>query len=97
MSVGPYMIQDFFLYHFLRYGASIQKIYFLACLTFDFTKEEIKHYLTIFIKRFFSQQFKRNCMPDGVKVGSISLSPRGDWRMSSDVYSSMYLKELEEL
>lgn len=96
-SIGPYVLHDFFLYHFLRYGADVKKIYFLACQTFEIKEEDIKKYLTIFIKRFFSQQFKRNCMPDGIKVGSISLSPRGDWRMSSDVSVTMYLKELEEL
>ena len=96
-SIGPYVLHDFFLYHFLRYGASVKKIYFLACQTFDIKEEEIKKYLKIFIQRFFSQQFKRNCMPDGIKVGSISLSPRGDWRMSSDVAASMFLKEADEL
>lgn len=96
-SVGPYMLQDFFLYHFMRYGASVKKMYFLACQTFDYSKEEIKKHLTTFIKRFFTQQFKRNCMPDGVKVGTISLSPRGDLRMSSDTSYQLYAKELEEL
>lgn len=98
-SVGPYILHDFFLYHFLRYGASVKKLYFLACKTFSdtYTPIEIKDVLKIFIKRFFSQQFKRNCIPDGIKVGSISLSPRGDLRMSSDTYSNMYLKELEEI
>lgn len=96
-SVGPYIIQDFFLYHFMRYGASVKKLYFLACQTFEYPKEEIKKYLTTFIKRFFTQQFKRNCMPDGVKVGTISLSPRGDLRMSSDTSYNLYVKELESL
>ncbi|MDE6241957.1 MAG: NAD(+) synthase [Anaeroplasmataceae bacterium] len=96
-SVGPYIIQDFFLYHFMRYGASVKKLYFLACQTFEYPKEDIKRYLTTFIKRFFTQQFKRNCMPDGVKVGTISLSPRGDLRMSSDTSYNLYLKELESL
>ncbi|MDE6656131.1 MAG: NAD(+) synthase [Anaeroplasmataceae bacterium] len=96
-NVGPYIIQDFFLYHFMRYGASVKKLYFLACQTFDYPKEDIKKYLTTFIKRFFTQQFKRNCMPDGVKVGTISLSPRGDLRMSSDTSYNLYVKELEEL
>ncbi|MDE7264288.1 MAG: NAD(+) synthase [Anaeroplasmataceae bacterium] len=96
-SVGPYILQDFFLYHFMRYKASVKKIYFLACLTFDYPKEEIKKHLTTFIKRFFTQQFKRNCMPDGVKVGTISLSPRGDLRMSSDTSYMLYLKEIDEL
>ncbi|MDE7384658.1 MAG: NAD(+) synthase [Anaeroplasmataceae bacterium] len=96
-SVGPYIIQDFFLYHFMRYGASVKKLYFLACQTFEYPKGDIKKYLTTFIKRFFTQQFKRNCMPDGVKVGTISLSPRGDLRMSSDTSYNLYVKELEEL
>lgn len=96
-SVGPYILQDFLLYHFMRYGAGVKKLYFLACSTFDYSKEDIKKYLITFIKRFFTQQFKRNCMPDGVKVGSISLSPRGDLRMSSDTSYALYLKEAEEL
>lgn len=96
-SVGPYIIQDFFLYHFMRYKASVSKLFYLAMQTFEYTREEVKGYLTTFIQRFFTQQFKRNCMPDGVKVGTISLSPRGDLRMSSDVSYQMYLKELEEL
>lgn len=98
-SIGPYKLHDFFIYHFLRYGASVKKIYYLACLTFkdEYSKEEIKATLTIFIKRFFTQQFKRNCLPDGVKVGSVSVSPRGDLRLSSDLNFKAYLKELEEL
>lgn len=97
-NVGPYTIQDFFLYHFMRYGARPAKLYFLACETFkELEAGEIKKYLEIFIRRFFTQQFKRSCMPDGVKVGSIALSPRGDLRMSSDTYADMYLKELENL
>lgn len=84
--VGPYELHDFFLYYFLRFGFSPEKIYFLACRSFknDYTEEDIKHWLKIFLRRFFSQQFKRSCMPDGPKVGSINLSPRGDWRMPSD-------------
>lgn len=97
-AVGPYVLHDFFLYHFLRYGASVKKIYFLACQTFDeYSKDEIKRVLKIFIRRFFQQQFKRNCLCDGIKVGSIAVSPRGDLRLSSDVSASMYLKELENL
>jgi len=86
-SIGPYVLHDFFLYHFLRYGASPKKIYFLAKKTFqnNFSNEEIKKWLTLFFKRFFTQQFKRNCLPDGIKVGTISLSPRGDFRMPSDI------------
>ena len=92
-QVGPYILQDFFLYHFLRYGAEPKKIYTLACKTFkqDFKEEEIKHWLQAFIKRFFTQQFKRNCMPDGPKVGTVSLSPRGDLRMPSDASYNIWL------
>lgn len=98
-NVGPYILNDFFLYHFLRYGAPVKKIYFLACETFkgDFKPEEIKATLKVFIKRFFTQQFKRNCVPDGIKVGSVAVSPRGDLRMSSDTYSKLYLDEVEKL
>lgn len=92
-QVGPYILHDFFLYHFLRYGAEPKKIYILARKTFknDFKKEEIKHWLQVFIKRFFTQQFKRNCMPDGPKVGTVSLSPRGDLRMPSDASYNIWL------
>ncbi len=98
-NVGPYILNDFFLYHFLRYGASIKKIYFLACNTFkdEFSEEEIKATLKLFVKRFFTQQFKRNCVPDGIKVGSIAVSPRGDLRMSSDTYYEVFMKEVSEL
>lgn len=92
-QVGPYILHDFFLYHFLRYGVEPKKIYILACKTFknDFKKEDIKHWLQVFIKRFFTQQFKRNCMPDGPKVGTVSLSPRGDLRMPSDASYNIWL------
>ena len=98
-SIGPYVLHDFFLYHFLRYGATPKKIYILAKHTFKngFTKDEIKKWLKVFIKRFFTQQFKRNCIPDGVKVGSISLSPRGDLRMPSDANYDAWLEEIEDL
>ena len=98
-QVGPYILHDFFLYHFLRYGAEPKKIYILACKTFkqDFKEEEIKHWLQVFIKRFFTQQFKRNCMPDGPKVGSVRLSPRGDLRMPSDACVRIWIEELETL
>jgi NAD+ synthase (glutamine-hydrolysing) len=84
--VGPYELHDFFLYHFIRYGATPQRILDLAIIAFAGSYDEtiIKHWLSVFIRRFFAQQFKRSCMPDGPKVGSISLSPRGDWRMPSD-------------
>ena len=97
-SIGPYVLHDFFLYHFLRYGVRPKKLYFLALHTFnDFSREDILNYLKIFINRFFTQQFKRNCVPDGIKVGSISLSPRSDLRMPSDMEYKSYLKELDEL
>lgn len=98
-SIGPYVLHDFYLYHFLRYGATPKKIYTLAKHTFknSFSKEEIKKWLTVFIRRFFTQQFKRNCIPDGVKVGSISLSPRGDLRMPSDANYETWIKELEDI
>ena len=97
-SIGPYVLHDFFLYHFLRHGVRPKKLYFLALHTFDdFSREDILNYLKVFINRFFTQQFKRNCVPDGIKVGSISLSPRGNLRMPSDMEYKSYLKELDEL
>ena len=98
-SIGPYVLHDFFLYHLLRYGTSIKKIYFLARQTFkdNFTDEDIKKWLKVFVKRFYTQQFKRNAVPDGVKVGTISLSPRGDLRMPSEASYTTLLKELEEI
>ena len=98
-KIGPYIFHDFYLYHFFRYGASPKKIYMLAVNTFEneYSKEEILKWLKVFIKRFFNQQFKRSCMPDGVKVGSISLSPRGDLRMPSDASYNIWIKELEEI
>ncbi len=84
--VGPYELHDFFLYYFVRYGFTPKKIQFLAKMAFEdkYSKEEIEKWLKLFLRRFFSQQFKRSCVPDGPKVGSINLSPRGDWRMPSD-------------
>lgn len=98
-KIGPYILHDFYLYHFFRYGASPKKIYMLAVNTFEneYSKEEILKWLKVFIKRFFTQQFKRSCMPDGVKVGSISLSPRGDLRIPSDASYNIWIKELEEI
>lgn len=97
--VGPYALHDFFLYYLLRFGFSPTKIYTLACRAFaeDFDAETIKKWLKAFYRRFFSQQFKRSCMPDGVKVGSVCLSPRGDWRMPSDASAGIWLKEIEAL
>ncbi len=84
--VGPYELHDFFLYHFIKHGSSKERIYFLAKEAFkdDYSDEEIQKWLDKFMWRFFTQQFKRSALPDGPKVGSISLSPRGDWRMPSD-------------
>lgn len=98
-SVGPYILHDFFLYHFLRNKFPPTKIFFLAHITFKdiFTNEEIKKWLTFFIKRFFTQQFKRNCIPDGPKVGSVGLSPRGDLVMPSDAEYNIWLKDLENI
>ena len=84
--VGPYVLHDFFLYHFLRHGASVEKVKYIALQVFDgmYTEEEITKWLTMFVKRFFSQQFKRSCLPDGPKIGTVGVSPRGDLVMPSD-------------
>lgn len=97
--VGPYELHDFFLYYFMRCGFRPSKIYFLATRTFKeiYDAETIKKWLKTFFRRFFNQQFKRSCLPDGPKVGSISISPRGDWRMPSDASSRMWLDEIEGL
>ena len=97
--VGPYELHDFFLYHMIRSGFHPRKIFMLACNAFKdvYDEETIKHWLTTFYKRFFSQQFKRSCMPDGPKVGSISLSPRGDWRMPSDATAEAWIEECKAL
>ena len=97
--VGPYELHDFFIYYFLRYGFSPKKIFMMAQKAFANTYDDatIKKWLTTFCRRFFNQQFKRSCLPDGPKVGSVSLSPRGDWRMPSDASSALWLKECEGL
>ena len=104
--VGPYELHDFFIYYFLRYGFSPKKIFLLAKRAFCtpsegkaalYDEETIKKWLTTFCRRFFNQQFKRSCLPDGPKVGSVSLSPRGDWRMPSDASSALWLKECDTL
>ena len=97
--VGPYELHDFFLYHFLRFGSHPSKIFFLAQNTFAgiYDKATIKKWLYTFFRRFFQQQFKRSCLPDGPKVGSVSLSPRGDWRMPSDAMSQLWLEEIENI
>ena len=111
--VGPYELHDFFLYYFLRFGFRPSKIYLLAKKAFlessgervaisdndpdSYDEETIKKWLKTFVRRFFNQQFKRSCLPDGPKVGSVSLSPRGDWRMPSDATSTIWLQEAENL
>lgn len=97
--VGPYELHDFFLYHFLRFGSHPTKIYYLAQLAFAnmYDQSTIKKWLYTFFRRFFQQQFKRSCLPDGPKVGSVGLSPRGDWRMPSDAMSKLWLDEIEKI
>ena len=97
--VGPYALHDFFLYHFLRYGFSPKKIHALACQAFreDFDGQTVAKWLKIFLRRFFTQQFKRNCVPDGVKVGTVGLGPRGDFSMPSDATAHLWLQEAETL
>ncbi len=96
--IGPYELHDLFLYHFIKYGATPKKIVKIAKLAFGqkYSEQEIKKWLRVFIKRFFANQFKRDAMPDGIKVGTIALSPRGDWRMPSDAMVDIWLKELDE-
>ena len=97
--VGPYEIHDFYLYYMIRHGFSPEKLYRLAQYAFGSTydKETLLKWLKVFIRRFFSQQFKRSCLPDGPKVGSVCLSPRGDWKMPSDASSALWLAEAEKL
>jgi len=98
-TIGPYELHDFFLFHFLRYGAPPEKILFLAeHANFDrkYSPEEIRRWLRVFIQRFFDNQFKRSVLPDGPKVGTISLSPRGDWRMPSDAQATVWLQWAEK-
>lgn len=95
--VGPYPLHDFFLYYLLRHGFTPRKILLLACKAFDgqYSEEVIRHWLDTFYRRFFSQQFKRSCLPDGPKVGSVCLSPRGDWRMPSDATREAFISKFE--
>ena len=103
--VGPYELHDFFLYYTLRYGFRPSKIYAMACQAFNGTDERvafhdektIKHWITIFFRRFFSQQFKRSCLPDGPKIGSCGLSPRGHWLMPTDAIAAAWIAECEAL
>jgi NAD+ synthase (glutamine-hydrolysing) len=95
--VGPYELHDFYLYYFVHYGFAPEKIFFLAKNAYSdtYSDEIIEKWLQVFLKRFFAQQFKRSCMPDGIKVGSINLSPRGDWRMPSDAIA-WQLKKMDK-
>jgi NAD+ synthase (glutamine-hydrolysing) len=97
--VGPYDLHDFFLYYFVRFGYEPSKIYRIACLTFadEFDCKTIYQWLETFICRFFAQQFKRSCLPDGPKIGTVSLSPRGDWRMPSDASCKLWLDDLKSV
>ncbi len=97
--IGPYILHDFFLFYTVRYMFSPRKILFLACQAFgsEFSKTEIVEWMQVFYKRFFSQQFKRSAMPDGPKVGSVALSPRGDWRMPSDASHALWMQEIEAM
>jgi NAD+ synthase (glutamine-hydrolysing) len=97
--VGPYELHDFFLYYMLRFGFRPSKIYRMAVLAFEgqYEKETIQKWLRTFYRRFFSQQFKRSCLPDGPKVGSVTLSPRGDFRMPSDASARLWLDEIDNL
>lgn len=96
--VGPYQLHDFYLYYLLRFGFSPSKILYLAeASDLEFDRATKIKWLKTFYKRFFSQQFKRSCMPDGAKVGTINLSPRGDWRMPSDACGKIWLDEVEKL
>ena len=93
--IGPYELHDFFLYHFLRFGMPPEKLLFLASqarFQREYRPEEVRRWLQVFVRRFFANQFKRSCLPDGPKVGSISLSPRGDWRMPSDAQAALWLR-----
>jgi NAD+ synthase (glutamine-hydrolysing) len=99
-TIGPYELHDFFLYHFVRGGSSPEKMLLLAHhAEFDrtYSGHELQESLKIFLKRFFASQFKRSCVPDGPKVGSVSLSPRGDWRMPSDADADAWIHSLDGL
>ena len=97
--VGPYALHDFFLYYAVRYQYRPLKIFTLATRAFEgiFDGATVKKWLTVFWRRFFTQQFKRNCVPDGVKVGSVGLSPRGDWQMPSDASFADWMSEVEKI
>ncbi len=97
--VGPYDLHDFFLYYMVRFGFAPSKIYDMCAYAYDgeYTKKQILYWMKVFYRRFFSQQFKRSCLPDGAKTGSVTLSPRGDFKMPSDASSKLWLDEIEKL
>ena len=97
--VGPYALHDFFLYYAVRWGFEPEKVYRLARYAFgeEYSPETVLYWEKNFYRRFFAQQFKRSCLPDGPKVGSVSLSPRGDWRMPSDACADLWLAKLERI
>ena len=97
--VGPYELHDFFLYYILRYGFTPGKIYRLACYALGekYDPAVILQWMRTFYRRFFTQQFKRSCLPDGPKVGTVGLSPRGDWKMPSDASFALWMEEIEAL
>ena len=98
-TLGPYEVHDFYLYHFLRFGTRPEKLLFMASRAFAgiYSEEQLKNWLKLFVRRFFTNQFKRSCLPDGPKVGSVSLSPRGDWRMPSDASMRLWMEEIKKL
>ena len=97
--VGPYELHDFFLYYFVRFGFTPVKIFYMAQQTFEgaYTPQTILKWLKVFVRRFFMQQFKRSCLPDGPKVGSVTLSPRGDFRMPSDASAALWQQQLDSI
>ena len=97
--VGPYLLHDFYLYHTLKSGTEPKELYAMACQAFagSFAPQVVKKWLGVFYRRFFTQQFKRNCMPEGVNATGFSLNPRGDWRMPGDAAASLWLREVEML
>ncbi|MCL2487008.1 MAG: NAD(+) synthase, partial [Oscillospiraceae bacterium] len=97
--IGPYALHDFFLYFFVRYGVTWAKIFRIAAIAFDgaYSGGEIKKWLVVFLRRFFSMQFKRGCAPDGPRVGSVSLSPRGGWLMPSDISGAAWIERAERI
>jgi NAD+ synthase (glutamine-hydrolysing) len=98
-KIGPYLLHDFYLYNVVRLQYRPSKIFFLARQAFgeEFSDQQLLRSLETFYRRFFSQQFKRSCLPDGPKVGSVVLSPRGDWRMPSDASAALWLEDLKQL